>query len=543
MADKTDPSNKKATPSHPNERWRSGRSRFNLLKFRQGRNKEWYFSGQEEGEIIRLVVRRHWWFLVQPALPLLACTAALFLIIWAAVVFPNGGGIWLLLEGIAFLGMLVTGLWFAYKDLITWWWETYIITNKRIINSRGLLEPTRQQTGLDKVQQVGLDINRLLGLILGFGTIHVYLAGGDFYIRDVPHPSRVRDAILGIKEEISAGKKKEDPPPKPKDPDILAALDKLSKEKPVPKLPDADEHLPPLRNSERFLGPRRTFGGPLRIPCNVRYASGEYTVKYVQRSQYVLLRNLSLPILLLVLVFPVAILVPSLGYVPDVLLGYWWSVSIFVVVALLISMGLIYSNYVDDVYIFTNRRVIDIERFFIFFSEKHDETEYKNIREIKVRVGSILERFLDVGDVFIETPGKNPDITLSKVDHPFVLQDEIRAIGSNKEKADAATKENKEKKNLYEWFSTVVKTLEDTATSRGHDINLSRAPDLRDKDFLDAMASAQECGLDVIVSGEAIDNPHVPPGCVVQQSPPHGTIMEKKSKIEVVLSRRPVPVD
>jgi hypothetical protein len=234
--------------------------------------------------------------------------------------------------------------------------------------------------------------------------------------------------------------------------------------------------------------------------------------------------------------FPLVIVVPAMGLVPDVLLVYWWFGSLLVLAGLLISMGLIYSNYVDDVYIITNRRIINIERFFIFFFEKHQEVEFKAIRDIKVQVGNVFERILDIGDVFIETPGSSPNIILSNVDHPFVIQDEIFGIRAHKEKADGAKKENNEKKNLYTWFSNVVTTLEETAISRG-------TPNLRDMDLLAAMDRAQEYGMDVVVSGEAVDNPHIQPGCVVRQSPPPGTVMEKGSKIEVVLSRRPVPVN
>jgi hypothetical protein len=501
--------------------------RFGLQQFRLGPDKKWHFVGQEPDEVVRMLVRKHWWFLVLPALPFAGAILLLFLVLGAAAGVPAPPGLWFFAEVVVFLVVIGTGLWFVYSDLVLWWFETYIITNKRIINSTNLLQVTRKEVPLEKVQQVGINFKDTpFGFILGYGTVHVYLTGDQLIMKDVPDPRRVKDAIQGVSDDFKAKKKPEQPIPKPKDPDMLAALEDLAKQKPVPKLPDADERYPPLRNPDRLRGPRRKFG-ILRVPAEIRYFSGEFSVKYIQRSRYVLYRNLALPALILLLILPAAVIMPSAVSVPS----SWWLFTFLGILGILLWMAIVYVLYIDDLYILTNRRVIDIERELIFTFESRAEAEYKNIREVRVLVTSVFKRFLDVGDVYIQTPGNSPDITFLDVDHPFLIQDLVLGIKDHKDKEDKVNKENEEKKKLNLWLSTMFAKLEETNKSRG-------APDLKDMDLLSAIYCVQEMELEVEVLKEDVPNVPMEPGRVIYQNPPAGTLMNKGSKIEVVLSKR-----
>ena len=108
----------------------------------------------------------------------------------------------------------------------------------------------------------------------------------------------------------------------------------------------------------------------------------------------------------------------------------------------------IYINYRDDVFILTNQRIIEIEREFFFIYEDRIETEYKNLRDIKVQM-NFLGHLIDIGDVYIETPGGMPNIEFKSVSHPFFVQDKIYEIKGSKEKADEIKKDNDRKEELH----------------------------------------------------------------------------------------------
>lgn len=524
-------------PPQDEDIWRSGRRRFGWRQFRQtwqGRDKQWHFSGQEPGEVVRLVVRKHWLFLIPAALPFLGSIAALVIVTWLTTIVNEPPALWETLYVVVFMITVGTGIWFAWKDLVLWWLETYVITNKRIIDSRGLLQPTRQQTPVDRVQQVGLDLDSPLAYILGYGNVHVYLTGGEIIMKHIQRPREVKDAIQGISNDIQAKKPGKEKVPLPQDPELSGLLESLGKAKAKDELKDADEKYSPFSNDDHLRGPRRKFGFPIRTYADVHYLSDEFTVKYIQRSRYVLYKRLLIPVVAIFVTLSVASIFPAFNIIGEPLISYWWFIMGLIVFGLLIAMGLIYSNYVDDVYILTNKRIIDIERHLTFLFESRAETEYKNIRDIKVKMANVLQRTLDIGHIFIETQGDNPKITLYNVDHPFVVQDLIYAIKGYKDKVEKIEKENKEKELLYSWFGKVMTLMEKKVQSNG-------VPNLQGKDVVTAMLLASEFDMNVMVKSEMVSAGE--PGTVIHQSPPPGTLMASGGEIHVVVSRRPTPLD
>jgi Bacterial PH domain len=495
-----------------------------------GKKRHYEFKGQQPGETVKMVLRRHKFFLITPALPLIATIIGLIVMYVLAANYPQAGPLWSLLELIFFILIIVTGIYFLYHDLALWWLEVDIITDKRVIAWKGFLNPHRQEIPNQNIVQVAVDQRGVWSRILTFGDLHFYMSGGRaLVLKHIPDPKKVRDSLQNI--TTTAKEATKTPPVEPvvfTDPDLTEVLAKLAKNEPVPTLPNADEKYARNQRSDRPRGPLRSFGGPLHLPCDVTYIPDEYTVLYVQRSKYVLVGKLIIPILLVLALIIATIYVHT---------SFPWTViGIFV---MLFVIAFVIINFIDDVYIFTNRRVIEIERRAIFLSEEHDSTEYTTIKDIKVNIRNPLELAFDIGNVIIETPGNNPDITLSLVDHPFSIQDMAIAIKGFKEKVDKAKAKNERKNQLNEWFGTVLTVLEKKMVNRG-------VPNLQKLDLWTAAELARELGMKVVPVGEDSSYPNIAPGLIVDQNPVPGTLMkvdsedpENRPQIRVILSGRP----
>jgi hypothetical protein len=497
-----------------------------LRQVRRGENKKLTFKGQDQDEEVKMVVRKHPLFLVRPALPALGVLLVLAVVLSLFARAPSFGAVWALVSAILGVLLLVALGFFLWRDFINWWVNIDIITNKRVISCRGFILPTRKVTTLDKIVQVSVEQNSFLSVLLRYGDVHLYLSGGSYIMKDVPLPHEVRDAVHGVHQDFKQRVKPPEKLPALRDPEMTALIDKLGKKEKVPELPNADDRYNQWHNPALLRRPLRRFGGPLRLSANVTYASDEQTVMYIQRSKWLLAFRLAVPVLILLACLVLTFVFPPLALI-----------TVFGAVAMLIAIGLVIINFVDDVFILTNKRIIDIERKFIFFFEERIEAEYKNIKDTKIQVRNVFQLMLDVGNLTIETPGNNPDIKMTLIDHPFFIADKINQIKGFKEKYDKAKSHNQRQDELITWFTSVASVLEKKMVNRG-------VPNLQTMDFWSAASMAAELGMKVVPVGEDASYPHIEPGHIVSQDPLPGTLMEitpdpdKRPQIQVILSKR-----
>ena len=164
-------------------------------------------------------------------------------------------------------------------------------------------------------------------------------------------------------------------------------------------------------------------GNTLQIPpYSIHRLPGEKVVMSIRRSRVLYYRRLLLLALLLVLVLTVAFYGSIAPYGP--ISG---SIAIgagVIFLALLVWMISICIDYRYNICLLTSHRIIEIKRSPLLIREKRTETEYDNVRDVKVHVANLFERLFRIGTVDIEL-STSLDIRLGRVDRPLDIQDKI----------------------------------------------------------------------------------------------------------------------
>lgn len=121
--------------------------------------------------------------------------------------------------------------------IIKWWNESYIITNRRVIKTEGVINKHVIDSSLEKVNDVVLT-QSALGRILGYGDVEILTASeiGVNRFERISGPVRFKTEMLNQKEDMGklddfgrrADRTLDAPPPSAGDiPELIAELDEL----------------------------------------------------------------------------------------------------------------------------------------------------------------------------------------------------------------------------------------------------------------------------------------------------------------------------
>jgi hypothetical protein len=107
-------------------------------------------------------------------------------------------GVWVTVLSAWSLGVLA----FAIHDLLVWKVNVYVLSSKRLIHvaHNSLFKKTVNETPLDRILNVSFKTTGLFSTLFRYGDVLVQIVGLDqpLVLRDVPHPSIVKDYIWKI---------------------------------------------------------------------------------------------------------------------------------------------------------------------------------------------------------------------------------------------------------------------------------------------------------------------------------------------------------
>lgn len=145
---------------------------------------------------------------------------------------------------------------------------------------------------------------------------------------------------------------------------------------------------------------------------------GEVVLQVVRRHwfdiliQYIPVIALLLAILTALAAFP--------GYFTDYLgisLVLFYFVGSIFIMALWMYAALIWIEYYLDVWIITNKRVVNVEQKGLFLRHV-SELRYMKIQDITTEVKGIIPTLLNYGEVYIQTAGTQPRFLFHNVPDP-----------------------------------------------------------------------------------------------------------------------------
>ena len=149
-------------------------------------------------ENVLVLERQHWFVWVPRLIFCIILIAVISAISILAAPFTSGIGIFGLV-------LNIIPVWMFLRVFLDWLNETYIVTNRRIIQTEGVINKSVIDSSLEKINDVVLS-QSVLGRIMDYGTLEI-LTGSELGLNKLDRiqaPVKFKIAMLNAKEAMRA---------------------------------------------------------------------------------------------------------------------------------------------------------------------------------------------------------------------------------------------------------------------------------------------------------------------------------------------------
>lgn len=147
----------------------------------------------------------------------------------------------------------------------------------------------------------------------------------------------------------------------------------------------------------------------------------EEIIKVVHRNWFYIFQQFFLLIVMAVIFFLAIFFSGLFGAESKNLMAFF--VNFFILVIWIYGF-MIWIDYYYDLWIITNKRIVNIEQHGMFM-RKVSEMEYSKMQDITVEVSGFLPTVINYGDVKIQTAAEDSEFVFRTVSDPYRIKDII----------------------------------------------------------------------------------------------------------------------
>jgi uncharacterized membrane protein YdbT with pleckstrin-like domain len=328
--------------------------------------------------------------------------------------------------------------------VLDWRNDYYLVTSKRVLHEERvlLLYQTWDEVPLSKIQSINIT-RGFTGSMLGFGTLQIQTASarGTMALPYVPDPEGMQEVIFKkvgqLRWRMQQGQRDE-------------IRQELLRQSGVEEA--EEEHAIPAMVPEEQA---RTKLGPL-----ARFVSRRplLRMRYNHANQIIWRKHWLFLLKRIYLALPFAILV-SVAFITVSLYGGLARYRLPLLPAALVLWiaGIFWlwwqvEDWRNDVYIVTDRLIIDIEKRPLFFAEDRKQATLDVIQNVSLSKRGILTSLLNYGDVLIQIAGASGTFTFEGVPQPEAVQREIFRRVEDYNESQRRQQGERRKAELSTWF-------------------------------------------------------------------------------------------